>query len=273
MTEPLTLAAALLAGLAGSAHCLAMCGGIAGALGGGSARPARNALLLAIGRVSGYMIAGALVGTIGAALATPPVLRVAFGVVLILIGIRTLTATRGPQWLERIGTRFWMRLAPLAGRLARRDGVWPALGLGLIWGWLPCGLVYAMLGAAAVAGSALNGALVMGAFGVGTVPAVAGVVLLAGRGGQVLRSGAWRRVAGAALVVFGVWTAAVPIMNRGAEHRSHIGSPQDAHWLAATAGHRCVATCGLQPAPEEPVNPQEQAACAGRGIVTVWGIR
>lgn len=208
------LVAALIAGLAGSAHCMAMCGGIAGALGG-----TRNPWLLTGGRILGYVLAGAIAGGIGATLAmalagtgAAPFLRIGFGLVLILIGMRTMTAWRGPRWLEALGARFWARLAPAAGRMARTEGHAATLALGFLWGWLPCGLVYAMLAAAIMSGGALEGAMVMAAFGVGTAPAVVGMMLVAGRSAAWLRGSAWRTLAGMMLVVFGLWTAAVPLV-------------------------------------------------------------
>ncbi len=208
------LTAALLAGLAGSAHCVAMCGGIAGALGG-----ARNPWLLTGGRILGYMLAGAIAGGIGATLAmalagtgATPMLRIGFGLVLVLIGIRTMTNWRGPRWLETLGARFWTKLAPAAGQMARTQGHAATLALGFLWGWLPCGLVYAMLGAAIMAGGAVEGAMVMAAFGLGTAPAVMGMMLVAGRSAAWLKSRAWRTVAGGLLVAFGLWTAAVPLV-------------------------------------------------------------
>lgn len=212
-TEPMTVAAAFLAGLAGSAHCAAMCGGIAGAVGAG-----RSAALLTIGRVSGYMVAGAIAGAAGVTLATAlggqgvlPWLRVAFGAALVLVGLRTLTNWRGPRWLEDAGLALWRSMAPTAAGLARHPGTASTLALGFLWGWLPCGLVYAMLGAAIFAGSALEGVALMGAFGLGTAPAVGGMLLAAGAGAAWLRGVMWRRIAGGLLVGFGLWTAALPL--------------------------------------------------------------
>lgn len=218
MNEEMTIAAAFLAGLAGAAHCAAMCGGIAGALGIAAPHPRRSAVLLTLGRITGYMVAGAIAGGIGITLATLlggsgvlPWIRVAFGVALILIGVRTLTNWRGPRWLEESGIKLWRRLAPTAGNLARQHGIAPTLGLGFLWGWLPCGLVYMMLGAAIFAGSVLDGALLMGAFGLGTAPAVGGMLLAAGFVAGVV----WRRVSGVLLVAFGLWVAAMPLIGHG----------------------------------------------------------
>ena len=85
-----------------------------------------------------------------------------------------------------------------------------ALALGALWGWLPCGLVYGMLAAAAGAGSAGGGAAVMAAFGLGTAPAMIGVAWASGRGSGVLTAKR-KRALGWLLVLFGAWTLVTPL--------------------------------------------------------------
>ena len=91
--------------------------------------------------------------------------------------------------------------------------------LGLLWGWLPCGLVYSLLLAAAVAGGPVRGAATMVAFGLGTVPAMAGLAFI---GTRLPRpGGALARVLGAALVACGLWTAIVPLAVLNGTHSAH----------------------------------------------------
>lgn len=217
------LAAAAFA-LLGAGHCAAMCGGIAAALALRAPSP-RHALLHPLGKVFGYALAGALAGALGAGLialgdaaALGRVLRTAAGLLIALVGLRILLDRPPWQPLERFALAVWRRtLAPLAERLAGGDGsAAAALALGALWGWLPCGLSWTALVAAAASGSAAQGALLMTAFGLGTLPAL-GLGALLFSGWRPAAPG-WRRAAGALLVVAGLWTAAQP-------------------WLGASAGH------------------------------------
>lgn len=220
-----TLAAALLAGLAGSAHCLGMCGGIAASLGLGTAgeragvlRGLGHALVYNAGRVVSYTVAGALVGSVGllagGALQAPGtgvVLRALTGGVLVAIGLQVAFGLRLLQPLERAGLRLWTRLAPLARGLMRRRGGLAALGLGALWGWLPCGLVYAMLLAALATGDPLEAGGLMAAFGLGTAPAMIATGTFASHFRRFTRHPRFRRGAGLVIVLLGIWTAAFPI--------------------------------------------------------------
>lgn len=218
---PLSASAAFLIGAAGSLHCLAMCGGISGALGlrarkaPGSASPLLHAIANQVGRASSYALAGAVVGTFGGlveslfnldALALGA--RLLAGLVLIFVALGVLLRRRPLMLLERLGGRFWMRIAPLARKVP--PGPAGALLLGALWGFLPCGFVYSMLIFAALTGSAWQGAAMMLCFGAGTAPAVLGAGLL---GTHIARFMSARRLYGAAgwlLLLFGVLTIAGP---------------------------------------------------------------
>ena len=228
----LTFMTALLAGLFGSAHCVAMCGGIAAAL--GSAGPARRGyqpLLYHCGRILGYGLAGAVVGALGAAAgfgftasSWGATLRLGSAVVVMLIGLDISLGTSAvSRWLrtpERWGARLWRRLAPLR-RVRLPSALWlRALLLGVLWGWLPCGLVYSLLLAAALAGSAAAGALTMAGFGIGTLPAMSALTHAGGWLPQ--RGGLPARLLGALLVACGLWTAIGPVaLLRGSPHQHH----------------------------------------------------
>ncbi len=188
MNEPVTLGMALLAGLLGSGHCLGMCGGIATLPASGALAPDRNwprVLVYNLCRLLSYASLGALVGAFGSMIgwlmdiqSWSIILRLVTGLVVILIGLQFLLGKSRLAFAERIGAVLWRRIAPLTRRLNPADGLTDLAMMGLLWGFLPCGLVYSMLTAAAVSGSALGGASLMLAFGLGTLPAVAGVGLL-----------------------------------------------------------------------------------------------
>ncbi len=236
------LLAALLAGLLGSAHCLGMCGGIAGWFGMNTAVrgvAGRSGFALAYngGRLAGYMVLGAIAGLLGASGgsllgfgAWAPALRIAFGLVIVLIGLQLVFGWSPLRALEALGARGWRRLTPLASRLLPATSPLHAAALGLLWGWLPCGLVYTVLLAAGVSGGAADGALIMLAFGVGTLPSMLGATAGAGRLARLARIGRVRRVAGVLVVLTGLWTLAMPVM--------HLAGPSahgDAHGPADTS--------------------------------------
>jgi len=209
------LLAALLGGLVGSVHCFGMCGGIAGALGMAGSGRATMALAYSAGRIASYSVAGAIAGAIGAGLAGAaglgPWLRLLMGFVLVLLGLQVALNLKLLAPLEAAGARLWRRLAPAARRLIPPRHAGQALALGALWGWLPCGLVYGMLAAAAGTGGAPDGAAFMAVFGLGTAPAMIGLTWASGRG-SVFLTARRKRALGWLLVVFGAWTAATPLM-------------------------------------------------------------
>jgi uncharacterized protein len=210
--------AALVAGAAGSVHCLAMCGGLAGALGMRSgvtpSSALRDAWLYHCGRLAGYGLAGALFGLLGATLlsiANLPLLaaiaRLAAGVLLILAALKVLFRWNLLSWIERAGARYWKVLQPVARRAMSGSGVAHSLTVGLLWGWLPCGLVYSMLVFAALGGNSMRGAGIMVAFGLGTMPAMLTSSAFAARIGNWTGQQGTRQLGGCLLLLFGCWIA------------------------------------------------------------------
>lgn len=214
--DVLVLSAALVAGLLGNLHCGAMCGGIA--VGIGSAGPTSGAAYRAVasnlGRVLGYTAMGAVAGGLGGGvLAVLSIeglaagLRAAVGLVLLWIALRMAW----PQWAARAmplpALPFWSWLGPLQARLPADGALRPWL-TGVLWGWLPCGLSFAMLSAAWLQGNALHGAATMAVFGLGTLPLM---TLLGWSGARLGRPGKGWRYAGAGLIALsGLLTLAAP---------------------------------------------------------------
>ncbi|MFC5300731.1 sulfite exporter TauE/SafE family protein [Azospira restricta] len=203
--------ALFLVGLLGGTHCVGMCGGIVGALSLGG--PSRLSLHLAynLGRILSYGFAGALVGAVGGALALSgqlPVrlaLHAAASLMLIALGLYLIGVTRALAFTERLGQRLWRRIQPLTRRFLPADTPARAFPLGLLWGWLPCGLVYSALATALTAGSPARGALLMLAFGAGTLPNLLLAGLLLARLRAFVQQPWLRGVAGATVAGFGVW--------------------------------------------------------------------
>jgi sulfite exporter TauE/SafE len=215
------LATALLAGLLGSAHCFGMCGGISGlfALESG-VRGLRRQLPMALtynaGRLASYAILGFAVAALGSRFvglspaAAGPV-RLVAGAVIILIGLQIAFSFRALDILERVGGIAWSRISPVAGRLLPVTSLPRALGLGLLWGLLPCGLVYSMLLVAATSLRAVDGALIMLAFGIGTTPAMLLTGLGAARLAQLMQDRRTRLGAGLLIVLLGILTLVMPV--------------------------------------------------------------
>ncbi|MEW6164118.1 MAG: sulfite exporter TauE/SafE family protein [Pseudomonadota bacterium] len=172
-----SLLALFIVGLLGAGHCAGMCGGIVGALSlqgpqGGAAVPVHLAYNL--GRIASYAAAGLLAGALGqlagSLLPLQQGLYLAANLMLVAMGLYLLGLTQSLAWLERGGQAVWRRIQPLTKAFLPVRGMAQAFPLGLLWGWLPCGLVYSALTTALASGSAAHGGLLMLAFGLGTLP-------------------------------------------------------------------------------------------------------
>lgn len=221
LTMQLSLATAFFTGLLGSAHCIGMCGGIVGALSLGiepSVRQSRIRMLsfqsaYNTGRITSYAVAGVIAGFVGQQFyqATTPELFVPVGHAVSAFFMIALGLYLGDWWmgltrLETAGAHLWRRIEPLGRGLLPVKSPANAALAGLIWGWLPCGMVYAMLAWALTSGGPVQGAYVMLAFGIGTLP----MLLTMGSVGAWLsrstRDIRVRRVAGAIAIAFGVFS-------------------------------------------------------------------
>lgn len=219
MLTDVGLLSALLVGLFGGVHCVGMCGGIVGALTLGVADSSqRDAVSMLpyhlaynLGRIASYAFAGALAGGLGGVLfrltsiqQAQMVLQLLAGLFMLALGLYLAGWWSGLARIERAGAVFWRRLEPVGRRFLPVRSPAHAFGVGLVWGWLPCGLVYSVLVWALAAGSALDGALLLVSFGLGTLPALLLMgVAAAGLGRLVGRP--WpRRIAGGLVMLFGV---------------------------------------------------------------------
>jgi len=206
--------AMLLLGVVSSVHCAGMCGGIVAAFASRRVIPIRaeraprhwlHVTLFNAGRLTTYSFAGALAGTLGAgayaaaALPAQAALYLAANLVLIVAGLHLFGAGRSLSRLEALGVPLWRRLQPLVVRSSN-----PYLS-GLMWGWLPCALVYGALAAATLAGSPARAAAAMLAFGIGTLPALMAAGLAATRLRARLGRRAVRIAAGSAFLGFGAY--------------------------------------------------------------------
>jgi sulfite exporter TauE/SafE len=215
----LMLASAWLMGLLGSSHCVAMCGGVVAMTCSALPVPRRSSLRAQLpyvlaynaGRIASYATAGAIAGALGATLASLGLalraqlgLRLVAGGMMIAVGLYVAGWGRSLRWVERVGEPVWKRIAPLAGRLVPIATPPQAFALGLLWGWLPCGLVYAAIAAAVTSGSAIGGAATMVAFGLGTLPMLLAMGSAAAMVARSARIRWVRTAAGSMILVFGI---------------------------------------------------------------------
>lgn len=212
-----TCLSAFLVGLAGGAHCFGMCGGIISALSFAARERAYwLSLFYSAGRISSYALLGAIVASIASLGSAGPglgIARLLAGALLVLMGLYLAGWWSGLLWLERVGAPLWRRLQPLAQRLLPVRHPAAAFGFGLIWGWLPCGLVYSALALSATAMEPAGGALIMLSFGLGTLPAVVFAGLFTQKLRPVLQGKRLRLLFALCLIGFGVWTAAAPLLH------------------------------------------------------------
>jgi len=214
------LTAAFVTGLLGSAHCVGMCGGISGLFAVNAAvqslkTQAPKAIAYNVGRILTYAILGVVVALLGKTmvdsipkLAAP--VRLASGLLIILIGLQLAFNWRLLTPLENAGAKLWRSMAPTAKGLLPVESARQALALGLIWGLLPCGLVYSVLLLAASTVDPVGGSLVMLAFGLGTMPAMIATGLSASKLSQFMSRN--RVGAGLLIVLIGIATIAMPVM-------------------------------------------------------------
>ncbi len=222
--------AAFLVGLMGGVHCVGMCGGIVGALSFGLPEHLRQQprrmlpYLLAynLARILSYTLAGILLGGISALTLQllainqlQQILLVFAGIFMILLGLYVAGWWRILLRLEQAGGLIWRRIEPLGRRFLPVRSVWHAFLLGLLWGWLPCGLVYSVLIWSMASGGALQGGLLMLSFGLGTLPNLLAMGLFAATISRWVRYPWVRWLAGGMIVGLGIvellrgWHAAI----------------------------------------------------------------
>jgi len=173
-------------GLFSTMHCVGMCGGILTALMLGRSNDATQKTKLNIfhrsvaynlGRISSYTIAGLIVGFLGSQFVESSqnnnahlILQCIAALVLFGLAMNILGYAPINKFTESIGMKLWMRIQPLGKYLYPIDTLWRALLFGMLWGWLPCGLVYSALLLSLSAGTVIDGMFTMLFFGLGTLP-------------------------------------------------------------------------------------------------------
>ena len=220
---------AFLLGLFSTVHCLAMCGSVIGALTLSlpiEVRESQRKMLpyvfnYNLGRILSYAAAGAVVGLLSSPLASidgHTALRYLSIIVMIAMGL--YLAGWFPKFakMERFGVQIWRWLQPIGQKLLPVKTFSQAFWLGIVWGWLPCGLVYEALAVAATVGEPVQAALVMFSFGLGTLPAVMGAGLFTGLVSSLVRAKHMRQVAGVSIIVMALMTLLLPHEHTDEQH-------------------------------------------------------
>lgn len=215
--DSVSLLSAFLVGLMGGVHCMGMCGGIVTALSlsvDGDANSSKRMSILLMynaGRIASYSVAGVLMGGIGALVthwadlrSVQLVVQLIAALFLISMGLYLGGWWMGLRRVESIGSHVWKRIEPLGRRFIPVTHPAQALPLGMIWGWLPCGLVYSVLIWAVSVGSAVQGGLLLLAFGLGTLPNLLLMGVFAAQLNRFLHQLWVKTVAGLVVIGFGV---------------------------------------------------------------------
>ncbi|ELR64510.1 Putative membrane copper tolerance protein [Photobacterium marinum] len=217
------LYAAFMIGLMGAGHCLGMCGGVAAALTlgmPGQQHSGRWPYLFCYnaGRLVSYSVAGAIIGGAFAGIASLSgyssaliSLRLFAAIMMILLALYIGQWWLGITKIEQAGQFLWRYISPTAKSFLPLKSPFAALPFGILWGWLPCGLVYSTLSWAAASGSAISGAGVMFAFGLGTLPAMILVGSMAQQLQNLLKSLYFKRASALMLLAYGLHTGYIAI--------------------------------------------------------------
>lgn len=213
MNEPLTYLTAYLLGLIGSVHCMGMCGGIVGALSMNTRNQGYMNLQLAyhLGRIITYGALGFTAGLLGLWLSSSHhyvgvFLRSLSGVLLVLMGVYLFGNSQALNWLEKLGGQLWKKIQPLSKNLIPVKNAKQGVLLGLIWGLLPCGLVYSTLSWALVSADPMKSATLMMAFGLGNLPALLSFGLFTKQLTRFKQSVSVRALLAICIMGFGIWT-------------------------------------------------------------------
>jgi uncharacterized protein len=219
--------AAFVIGLLSSLHCIGMCGSIIGTLTFSLSPELRNqktrffsvVLTYNLGRILSYTLAGALVGVFSILLHLPfsegyghRVLQILSALVMSGAGLYIAGLFPRFAYVEKMGAKLWKRIEPFGRRLIPVRSNGHAFLFGMVWGWLPCGLIYTALALAATTGHILQSALTMLAFGLGTLPAVMGVGIMTTLLTRLSRAQHFKWIVGLLFIVVAL-LAAFPWLN------------------------------------------------------------
>jgi sulfite exporter TauE/SafE len=229
---------AFMMGLFSSLHCIGMCGSIIGTLTLSLSPEIRNNKMRLLpyvfnynfGRVVSYTLAGGLAGVIGVLMIMPfgeihghRLLQLLSALVMMSAGLYIAGWFPRFAYIEKIGRNFWKKIEPFGRKLIPVKTHTQAYLFGMVWGWLPCGLVYTALAISATAGDVAKSALTMFAFGLGTLPAVMGMGIMTSILTRLSRTPRFKQVIGLFMIALALlaampWLNPMAIINHTATH-------------------------------------------------------
>ena len=231
MSEPVTLTTAFLLGLFSTLHCIGMSGGIIGALSLSLPINIRNSkpklfsfvLSYNLGRLISYSVAGLIAGAVGTGVLQSlgldqghAALRIIGVMMMVAIGLYLTGWLPQLASIEKLGVPIWKYLEPVGRKLVPVASIPKAIVYGVIWGWLPCGLVYFVLIWALTAGDAIQGALTLLAFGLGTLPTLITAGFMTSWITRFAHSNRTRQIVGLLIIVMAIGSLFIPM-----EHHHH----------------------------------------------------
>ncbi len=214
-------------GLATSLHCVGMCGSIIGTLTLSLSPEVRNSKRLLwpfvlnynLGRVTSYTLAGAIAGVVESFIPAPiaeingyRVLQILSAIIMAGAGLYLAGWLPHFAYIEKAGTRFWRLIEPFGRKLIPVKDLTQAFLFGMVWGWLPCGLVYTALALALTTGDIAKSTLTMLAFGFGTLPAVMGIGIMTSILTRLSRMQRFKQLVGLFMIALAL-LAAMPWLN------------------------------------------------------------
>ena len=180
------------------------------------------------GRIASYTLAGAVAGFIGGRFTRVLeqnnghfVLQVIAGIILVILGLHIAGWMPRLKLIEKTGTRLWQYLQPLGKHFLPVTNIARALLTGVIWGWLPCALVYSVLLLAVTSDSWQQGAVYLFVFGLGTLPVMLTAGMISGLVRQHSQNIPLRCIAGLLIVIVGIIT---PLFHIGYDSRHSHGA-------------------------------------------------
>ncbi len=212
---------AFIMGLFTSMHCVGMCGSIIGTLTlslnqkirGNKAHLSEFVFSYNAGRITSYTLAGFIAGMLNHVLAFPfgeegyRVLQILSATFMAGAGLYIAGWFPVFAYVEKLGSFFWRKIEPIGRSLIPVNNLIQAFVFGMIWGWLPCGLVYVAVALAATTGDLVRSTFTMFAFGLGTLPAVMGMGIMAGTLARLSRMQRFKELAGVFLIILALFAA------------------------------------------------------------------
>jgi sulfite exporter TauE/SafE len=223
---------AFVMGLFSTIHCLGMCGSIIGSLTLSLKKEIRDhkrrlipfVLSYNAGRILSYSLAGLIAGIAEQVFSSPfgsghghRVLQIISSLVMLGAGLHLAGWFPRFAYIEKFGSRFWKTIEPYGRRLIPVETLPKAFTFGMIWGWLPCGLVYTALALSATTGDIVRSTFTMLAFGLGTIPAVMTVGVMTSWMVKLSNLRGFRQLAGISFIILAL-LAAFPWINPMAKH-------------------------------------------------------